>query len=100
MYDKALEEMKKEMEVMAQAKPCPGSERLANKMRRKGSVHHTLYKNAAQKLNKKRNERLDEVYNHKTAQNSYCTFQPQINKRSQKVSAVGKVEDRLVQDAK
>ena len=30
MYDKAIEEKKKEKEIMTQAKPCPGSQRIVN----------------------------------------------------------------------
>ena len=101
MYDKALEEMRKEKEIMAQAKPCPGSERLANQMQRKGSIHYKLYWKGTQKLHKRRGVKVEvEAPEERPVQNSSWTFQPQINRKSKKVNAVGKVEDRLIQDAK
>ena len=61
MYYKAIEEKKKEKEIMTQAKPCPGSQRIVDYMQRTGNIHNNLYeKGTQQKLNKNRKINVDD----------------------------------------
>lgn len=102
-YDKVIEESSKEKETMAQAKPCPGSQRLIKNSNRAGNIHYNLYEKGAKKMKLKQglnqaNESQPDFNN--DPDNQECTFQPKINKNSKRLITEGKVEDRLTTDAR
>ena len=100
---KLLRKRNKEKEIMNQAKPCPGSQRIANYMQRTENIHNNLYEmGTQQKFNKNRkiNADSEERKGEKSLLNKFWTFQPKISKMSKKIIANGKIEDRLLQDAR
>lgn len=102
-YDKVIEESMKEKEVMAQAKPCPGSQKMIKNSNRAGNIHYNLYEKGTKqmKLKKGLNSTNQSQNDLNMDPDSYeCTFQPKINKKSKQITAEGKVEDRLTTDAR
>ena len=72
-------------------------------MQRTGNIHNNLYeKGTQQKLNKNRKINVgdEETKEEKPLLNKLWTFQPKISKMSMKIIANGKIEDRLLQDAR
>jgi len=94
MYDMVVEEMKKEREHLKQAKPCKGSERIVSKKTRKGSVHDRLYDQGKRKMSRDVREDVESY-----SKDEY-PFRPILNKMAKDLVRPGRIEDRLLDDAK
>ena len=94
MYDLAVQEYMTEIKSMKQAKACPKSNRLLSKQDRKGSIHNRLYKSGIRKQSKDATRQsLDHPH-------QKLPFKPRINTVSINLTREGKIEDRLINEAK
>lgn len=94
MYDMAVKEYMDQQKTLTQARPCRGSERILGSKSRQGSIHDRLYENGVRRKSVEPRERV------KNYEEPVYSFNPKINNTAKKMVRTGKIEDRLMNDAK
>ena len=93
MYNLAMQEYMIEAKSMKQAKASHASNRILSKRNRKGSIHNRLYESGVKKQNSQTKNYLD-------MSNQQYDFKPKINTVSVNLPRDGRIEDRLINEAK
>lgn len=94
MYDMAIKEYMSQTQELKQAKACKGTQKILGSKSRQGSIHERLYDHGARKKSKDARDDYD------ANKLEGLTFVPKINKMAKNMARSGKIEDRLLADAK